>query len=409
MAFGAVVFSTAFFTVIKSGLNLSGPILLYPYALALAFYFFGRGRYAPRAVPVLLACCALCLVAAYHLIVLHEPIQGMLYPLRFYFGVFILFWGFASFLFWLDAGVEPVRRWLVGLIEAVLFGSFLVAALEYFGVISGLVHPARFWWTRTPDVADIANYQAAHIYSAIRAYGMASNPTVLAIFSIFLTVYYWGLVEGSLKRRNIFIILCGLATILLSMSGTGLLILLAVFAAITHRNWSRLNKADRSFRALLFLGVALVAIWSQANESGRFNPGSLVALGEHFSRTWPVFLGYMTHENFLGPIYGSINLLAAYHPGTKAPLDLAGSSFYDYAPLGFMMDIGLIGIVVYLSALLGLAVTAFPKSDFMSRLSVLALLAGSVHYPSCFWMCSQAMLAAILAAGIYMRHRQPIS
>lgn len=405
---GAAVLATVFFTVVKSGLGLPTTLQIYPYAAAAAlglYAAFKPGRQTgirePRAVVVLIWLAALPFL--YHLLVLEEPLEDLLYTFRFYFGMFGLFLGFALFLFSIDAGAAATRRWIKRTTAAVLVSSFLLAAAEYIGVIAGLALPKRFWWIRQIDLADITRYQAEHIHSAIRAYGIASNPPVLGAFSVFLTVYYLSLIEPAPSPAEALVAACGLATVFLSMSGTGLALLIAVSAVLLCRNWRRMTRRARSLRIASFLVIGFLAVLSQWNESGRFSAIYASQFEDLFSRTFSVVLDCMNKEP-LDPFFGPVNLYSAYKSGV-APWDLAGGSFYDFTALGFAMDMGLVGIAVYLVSLLGLIVSAIPKGNFTARLSVLALLAGSIHYPSIFWMCSQGMLAAILSTELYIRRR----
>ncbi len=162
----------------------------------------------------------------------------------------------------------------------------------------------------------------------------------------------------------------------------------------------------KGFMVLLILALAGAAVYLQVQESGRLTQ-------DYWDRFGPLFLGtagFLWDQAFTGWgsfLLGITNLYQFSKPGAEAfSLAEVEVSFYDYGWIAFLIELGLVGVIVYLSSYLRLVKLAFPATDWIARWSFAVLLLASLHYAVSFWVCSQVMAAIILAAGIYVRWKE---
>ncbi|MBI3632684.1 MAG: hypothetical protein HY226_00150 [Candidatus Vogelbacteria bacterium] len=339
----------------------------------------------------------------YHVVLLGEQVGDIFYIFRFYYGMFFLFFGFYAFLLWFDPGTKRALTWARSLASTVLIISFLLAVFEVAGLFLGVVHPSQLTWAHDRSIASITDGS----FSLIRANSIAANPSVLGGFSLFLVLYLYGTSEHPTRFREAFVLVLGLATVLLSQSGTGLLLLAITFFVFCLR-LSTFRKTETNALLLTVLVVmALGIIYSQFNEDGRLSPESR-EFYPFLLQLIADFVKDSSSPGYLSPFFGLINIrqfnkLDAEDLLWGNPTLQYYLRFYDFAYVAFLIELGIVGLASYLFSLRSLVNRAFPREDFAVRWGFGVLLLATLHYPVSFWVCSQVMVAVILATGIYVR------
>lgn len=405
----AFVLSMVLFQVIKTGFNLSGIYLLYPYFIATTLIFVSypgvlfswRMKYISNIIVLLLPLIFIgSLIFFYQMVVLEESSFNILYSIRFYYGVFILFFSFVIFLFWMNIRIQTIQEWILSLIETVLVVSFILTAIEFCGIMFG-VDPGIFWWIRKDHLNDIIRLQRESIDSAaaLRAYGLTANSAILGGFTAFLMAYYYALVVNTIRFRNILILLLGIITILMSKSGTGY-VTFALFLLLPLKRYIKNLSKFRASIFSLFFFIIVGTLLISTIDFYRFSDDYISRFSELLSNTI-TFASTIVGDDLGKLLMGSMNLTK--YGGEEQFQGQSEISYYDFTFIAFFIEFGLLGILLYIFILFALIRLAYNNESHYARWSFVILLIGTFHYAVSFWICSQVMMAIILAADIYIR------
>lgn len=402
------VITMVLFQVIKSGFNLSGAYLLYPYIIAAILIFvsapwilFSRSIKYISGIAVLLffLMFVVFLIFCYQIIALKGDVFYIVYSIRFYYGVFILFSGFAGFLFWMNIKAQTLQKWILSLIETVLVVSFILTAIEFCGIMLG-VAPKIFWWIRKENLDLITLYQREGVSEGLRAYGLTANSAVLGGFTAFLMAYYYALVVNTIRFRNILILLLGIITILMSKSGTGY-VTLGLFLLLPLKRYIKSLFEFRARMLPLFFIIICILLISFV-KFDRFSEDYLNRFSELLSNT-ATFASTIVGDDLGKLLMGSMNLMKYSGQIYEWHSEI---SYYDFTFIAFFIEFGLLGVFLYVFILFALIRLGNNKETPYVRWSFIILLIGTFHYAVSFWVCSQVMVAIILATNIYIRYEK---
>ena len=109
------------------------------------------------------------------------------------------------------------------------------------------------------------------------------------------------------------------------------------------------------------------------------------------------FLIEKANDGLLNLFLGSFNYHQLTLTFSQSGLLENNSTIFDFAYLAMILEIGLLGFLVYLWTYWYFVNKAFPKGEFLSKFSFFLLLLSSLHYGVSFWMCSQIISSLILS------------
>lgn len=393
-------------TAFNNIFNISKYFNIYPYLLMAILFFIAilpQPKVNPRSHThhlfiLLFISTAFFAIFLYQTKHLEYPAFSILYNLRFYFGVIPLFLSLYLFLNSCNLNPNQLYKLQLNLIESAIVLNFAMGLCDVLFPLMG--------YGPTPWIPPIrlSNFLFFKYHLGIpRAYGFTGNAAVFGAFSLFLTTFYFACIYEKPSKKNLLVLFCGALSIILSQSGTGFLLSLVTFFAITF--FTLKNKLIRPYLILIALAILISAIigYKEFSPTGRYSFSGIKHLYLTHGQNVLAFASGMLKGKSLHALLGCFNFNAYDFQQIHNQTIFNHSSLYDFTYLAMFLEVGILGLLAYFFFFYYFISKAFSKKSPLKKFSFLLLLLSSLHYGASFWICSQIMTAALLSINLYLK------